>query len=46
MKFTYLVRGRSDYLVDRYSECKGAAEARALVDAAQLVESSAISAKA
>ncbi|WP_413623388.1 arsenical resistance protein ArsH [Luteibacter sp. Lutesp34] len=30
MKFTYLVRGRADYLVDRYSERKGAAEALAL----------------
>ncbi|MCR9059353.1 MAG: arsenical resistance protein ArsH, partial [Rhodobacteraceae bacterium] len=26
MKFTYLVRGRSDYLVDRYSERKAARE--------------------
>src|SRR5690554_2382248 len=28
VKFTLLVRGRSDYLVDRYSERKGAHEAR------------------
>lgn len=28
VKFTVLVRGRSDYLVDRYSERKGADEAR------------------
>jgi arsenical resistance protein ArsH len=32
-KFTLLVRGRSDYLVDRYSERKGAAAARALAAA-------------
>ena len=30
MKFTLMVRGRSDYLVDRYSERKGADEARRL----------------
>ncbi|HZW19518.1 MAG TPA: arsenical resistance protein ArsH [Luteimonas sp.] len=30
MKFTLLVRGRSDYLVDRYSERKGAVEAARL----------------
>jgi len=38
MKFTLLVRGRSDYLVDRYSERKGATEARALAAAAAVVE--------
>ena len=38
MKFTLLVRGRSDYLVDRYSERKGAAESRALAAAAAVVE--------
>jgi arsenic resistance protein ArsH len=38
MKFTLLVRGRSDYLVDRYSERRGATEARALAAAAAVVE--------
>lgn len=38
IKFTLLVRGRSDYLVDRYSERKGAVEAAALAAAAGAVE--------
>ncbi len=37
-KFTLLVRGRSDYLVDRYSERKGAAAARAISVAAGVTE--------
>lgn len=37
-KFTLMVRDRSDYLVDRYSECKGAAESRSLSTAANVVE--------
>jgi arsenic resistance protein ArsH len=37
-KFTLMVRDRSDYLVDRYSERKGAAEAQALSFAAGVVE--------
>lgn len=38
VKFTLLVRGRSDYLVDRYSERKGAVEAVALAAAAGVVD--------
>lgn len=38
VKFTLLVRGRSDYLVDRYSERKGALEAEALTAAAGVLE--------
>ena len=38
MKFTLLVRERSDYLVDRYSERKGAEEARRLAEAADVTE--------
>ncbi|WP_425478311.1 arsenical resistance protein ArsH [Stenotrophomonas pictorum] len=38
VKFTLLVRGRSDYLVDRYSERKGAVEAAALAAAAGVLE--------
>ncbi len=34
VKFTLLTRGRSDYLVDRYSERKGDARAAALAQAA------------
>ena len=34
VKFTLLTRGRSDYLVDRYSERKGDALAAALAQAA------------
>ena len=37
-KFTLMVRDRSDYLVDRYSERKGAVEARALAAAAAVVD--------
>lgn len=38
VKFTLLVRGRADYLVDRYSERKGAAAAKALSARAGVVE--------
>lgn len=38
MKFTLLVRGRSDYLVSRYSERKSDAAQRALAQAAGVVE--------
>jgi arsenic resistance protein ArsH len=42
MKFTLMVRGRSDYLVDRYSERKGADEARRLArESGALEETSA-----
>ncbi|MGC1547790.1 MAG: arsenical resistance protein ArsH [Rhodanobacter sp.] len=37
-KFTLMVRDRSDYLVDRYSERKGAIEARALSVASGVLE--------
>jgi len=40
LKFTLMIRGRSDYLVDRYSERKGSHEARALSLAAGVVSSS------
>ena len=40
-KFTLLVRGRSDYLVSRYSERKGAAAAKALTAAAEVLENAA-----
>jgi len=40
VKFTLLVRGRSDYLVDRYSERKGAFEADRLARQAGAVEDS------
>lgn len=39
VKFTLLTRGRSDYLVDRYSERKGDAHAAALARAAEATAS-------
>lgn len=42
VKFTLMVRDRSDYLVDRYSERKGAAGAKALAAAADVIEADAI----
>jgi arsenic resistance protein ArsH len=45
VKFTLLVRGRSDYLVDRYSERKGAAAARTAVAAASALEAPAPAAR-
>jgi len=38
VKFTLLVRGRSDYLVDRYSERRGTEEARRVSAAASVAE--------
>lgn len=38
MKFTLMIRGRSDYLVDRYSERRGAEEARRVSAAAGVAE--------
>ena len=38
MKFTLLVRSRSDYLVDRYSERRGAEEARRISASASVAE--------
>jgi arsenic resistance protein ArsH len=45
-KFTLMIRDRSDYLVDRYSERKGSVEARALSLAAGVVSSAQIPANA
>ncbi|WP_229720739.1 arsenical resistance protein ArsH [Dyella nitratireducens] len=42
VKFTLMVRDRSDYLVSRYSERKGAAEAVALSSSAGVTENSAV----
>jgi arsenic resistance protein ArsH len=41
-KFTLMVRDRSDYLVSRYSERKGAVQAKALAAAAAVVEPPAV----
>ncbi|HRN61832.1 MAG TPA: arsenical resistance protein ArsH [Luteimonas sp.] len=41
VKFTLLVRGRSEYLVDRYSERKGADEARRLARESGVLEKDA-----
>lgn len=41
VKFTLLVRGRSNYLVDRYSERKGAEDARRAATGAEAVEDAA-----
>ena len=45
-KFTLMIRDRSDYLVDRYSERKGSVEARALSLDAGVVSSAQIPANA